>query len=183
MPPFKTIIRTAAPAARRQSNTTMRSFTIPALALAGLMSAMLAQAPEPAVAAAATAASCNAKAAACHRRCAANGDSNWQNCVFRTCEKQYKNCMASIGGGGKNRPVVQTPGLPLPGNVNTTPRPKIGVPGGGGGVKPPKVGGVNTAPGPKTGVPGGGGGFKPSQSGGIAPGGPKSGGGGPLVIR
>ncbi len=68
----------------------MRKSISSIVALAGLASMMLLYPTGPAAAKKMT---CVQKAQACERRCAArNSESNWMNCVYRTCGKQYGTC-------------------------------------------------------------------------------------------
>jgi hypothetical protein len=71
----------------------LRKFMIASTAIAGLGSALVLSTPEPAEAKRMT---CAQKYRACNSRCAARSpDQNWQNCIYRTCNPQYDNC---VGG-------------------------------------------------------------------------------------
>lgn len=66
----------------------MRKFIYSTAVIGALASLTLLSSAAPADAKKMT---CQAKAQACERRCAANY-SNWNDCVYRTCTKQYGSC-------------------------------------------------------------------------------------------
>jgi hypothetical protein len=109
----------------------MRTFiALPLAAVAGLMSALLAT-TGPATAKNIVLNACQKKHSQCSERCIIRYDGpQIGDCIKRTCDKQNPGCGGdSLGskGGGKRTDTA--------GTASTNPKPpKIGMPGGGGGV-------------------------------------------------
>jgi hypothetical protein len=156
---METIVFKKFAARPKASDGNIRKPIITTVVLAGLTSVAVLLAAAPAAAKASTAQSCSKKLQACSQRCEGRipkGISQSKsaemlvNCIKRTCNKQYDNCMKdSVGSGGSKSETPADPLKPKGGDVRTPPTgsakdepkapPKVNdtrAPAGGGAAKP-----------------------------------------------